>query len=157
MIPTVINAQPERLREAIPYLPEHAEVGYLSDRSFEAASGSAAYFGVMYALAPRLVTRSADSHEWVVGNFSHPLDLRCRRRCAPPELVKDFGNGIVLFCRRRPVISIVSLVIASLIGYCGVRLWLHADASRSPWTQALHAALGIGLERVSPGVCTGCW
>ena len=43
------------------------------------------------------------------------------------------------------MISIVSLVIASLIGYCGVRLWLPADASRSRWTQALHAALGIGL------------
>jgi hypothetical protein len=41
--------------------------------------------------------------------------------------------------------SIVSLVIASLIGYCGVRLWLPADAGRSRWKQALHAALGIGL------------
>jgi hypothetical protein len=44
--PYMINAQQERLREAIPYLPEHAEMGYLSDVSFEEASGSAAYFGV---------------------------------------------------------------------------------------------------------------
>jgi hypothetical protein len=43
------------------------------------------------------------------------------------------------------VISILSLVVASLIGYCGVRLWLSADGSRSRWTPILHAALGIGL------------
>jgi hypothetical protein len=99
--PYLINAQPERLREAIPYLPEHAEVGYLSDVSFEAVNGSVAYFGVMYALAPRLVTRSADSHEWVVGNFSHPLDYAAAGAAHHLELVKDFGNGIVLFRRRR--------------------------------------------------------
>jgi hypothetical protein len=56
----------------------------------------------MYALAPRLVTRSADSHEWVVGNFSHPLDYVAAGAAHRLELVKDFGNGIVLFRRRRP-------------------------------------------------------
>jgi hypothetical protein len=99
--PYRINAQPDRLREAVRYLPEKAQVGYLSDVSFEVATGSAAYFGVMYALAPRLVTRSADSHEWVVGNFSHPLDYAAAGRQHHLELVKDFGNGIVLF-RGRP-------------------------------------------------------
>ena len=34
--PYMINAQPERLRGAIPYLPEYAELGYLSDLSFDA-------------------------------------------------------------------------------------------------------------------------
>jgi hypothetical protein len=43
------------------------------------------------------------------------------------------------------MISILSLVVASLLGYCGVRLWLPADVSRSRWMLALHAALGIGL------------
>ena len=43
------------------------------------------------------------------------------------------------------MIPIVSLVIASLIGYCVVRLWLPADTLRSPWTHVLHATLGIGL------------
>jgi hypothetical protein len=98
--PYMINAQPERVRQAIPYLPDKAQVGYLSDVSFEVATGSAAYFGVMYALAPRLVTRSADHHEWVVGNFSHPLDYAAAGREHHLELVKDFGNGIVLFRRR---------------------------------------------------------
>ena len=100
--PFMINAQPDRVREVISYLPEHAEVGYLSDISFEVATGSAAYFGVMYALSPRLVTRSADSDEWVVGNFSHPLDYAAAGAAHHLELVKDFRNGIVLFRRRRP-------------------------------------------------------
>ena len=95
--PYMIDAQPERLREAIPYLPERAQVGYLSDLSFEVTGGSAAYFGVMNALAPRLVTRSADRHEWVVGNFSHPLDYAAVGRQHHLEIVRDFGNGIVLF------------------------------------------------------------
>ena len=99
--PYMINAQPERLREAIPYLANQSEVGYLSDISFEVANGSAAYFGVMYALAPRLVTRSADRQEWVVGNFSQPLDYAAAGASHHLELVKDFGNGIVLFRRRR--------------------------------------------------------
>jgi hypothetical protein len=98
----MINAQPERLREAIPYLPEHAVLGYLSDLSLEAVNGSAAYFGVMYALAPRLLTRTADSQEWVVGNFSHPLDYASAGAAHHLDLVKDFGNGIVLFRRRHP-------------------------------------------------------
>jgi hypothetical protein len=99
--PYMINAQPARLRDAITYLPANAELGYLSDISFEVANGSAAYFGVMYALAPRLVTRSADSHEWVVGNFSHPLDYAAAGAAHRLEVVRDFGNGIVLFRRRR--------------------------------------------------------
>ena len=87
--PYMVNAQPERLRGAISYLPEHAELGYLSDLSFEATNGSVAHFSVMYALAPRLVTRSADSHEWVVGNFSHPLDYAAAGAPHGLEIVKD--------------------------------------------------------------------
>ena len=98
--PYMINAQPERLREAVGYLPENTVVGYLSDLPSDATSGQAAYFGVMYALAPRLVTQSADSAEWVAGNFSHPLDYAAAGAAHHLALVKDFGNGIVLFRRR---------------------------------------------------------
>jgi hypothetical protein len=98
--PYMIHAQPERLREAVRYLPDKAVIGYLSDLPFDGVPGQSAHFGIMYALAPRLVTRSADSHEWVVGNFSHPLDYAAAGRQHQLELVKDFGNGIVLFRRR---------------------------------------------------------
>jgi hypothetical protein len=99
--PYMINAQPQRLHEAIRLLPDHSTVGYLSDISFADTPGQAAYFGVAYALAPRLVVRSADGPEWVIGNFSHPLDYAAAGAAHSLELVRDFGNGVVVF-RRRP-------------------------------------------------------
>jgi hypothetical protein len=98
--PYMINAQPDRLRDAVSYLPDRAVVGYLSDLDLGAVAGQSAYFGVMYALAPRLVTRSADDPQWVVGNFSHPLDYAAAGAPHRLDVVKDFGNGIVLFKRR---------------------------------------------------------
>jgi Dolichyl-phosphate-mannose-protein mannosyltransferase len=50
------------------------------------------------------------------------------------------------------VSAAVSFIIAALIGYCGVRLWLPADDSGSRWIPLFHATLGIGL---GTGV-TGC-
>jgi hypothetical protein len=41
--------------------------------------------------------------------------------------------------------ALVPFVIASLLGYCGVRLWLPAGGGRPRWMPVLHAALGIGL------------
>jgi hypothetical protein len=41
--------------------------------------------------------------------------------------------------------GLAGLLIAALLGYCGVRLWLPRDSGRSPWTPVLHASLGIGL------------
>jgi len=99
--PYMINAQPERLREAARLLPEKAITGYLSDLSFADAPGQAAYFGVAYALAPRLVVRSADTPQWVIGNFSHPADFAAAGAAHHLDLVRDLGNGVVIF-RRRP-------------------------------------------------------
>jgi hypothetical protein len=98
--PYLINAQPERLRAAMSNLPGTLVIGYLSDLDFGAVSGQSAYFGVMYAMAPRLVTRSAESEEWVIGNFSHPLDFAAAGAAHHLQVVKDFGNGVVIFHRR---------------------------------------------------------
>ena len=43
------------------------------------------------------------------------------------------------------MISLFSLAIASLLGYCGVRLWLPTDGRGLRWMAVLQAALGIGL------------
>jgi hypothetical protein len=98
--PYLINAQPGRWREAARVLPDKIIAGYLSDLSFDEAPGSAAYFGVANALAPRLVVRSADGPEWVVGNFSRPSDFAEAGRAHGLQLVRDFGNGVVVFQRR---------------------------------------------------------
>jgi hypothetical protein len=43
------------------------------------------------------------------------------------------------------VSALLAFAIASLAGYCGVRLWLPPGTGSPRWTPALHAALGIGL------------
>ncbi|MCX6627022.1 MAG: hypothetical protein NTW28_05270 [Candidatus Solibacter sp.] len=43
------------------------------------------------------------------------------------------------------MMGLVALLLAALLGYCGVRLGLPCDGTRSPWTPLLHASLGIGL------------
>src|ERR1035438_2042837 len=74
-----------------------------------------------------------------------PARLRRRRRGAPP------GTGQRLRQRHCPVPAagavmwLAALLIAVLLGYCCVRLWLPSEGGRSPWTRALHASLGIGL------------
>ncbi len=97
--PYLINAQPERLRAVMASVPDRGVIGYLSDLDVGAVSGQAAYFGVMFAMAPRLVTRSADQAEWVIGNFSRPLDFAAAGAAHHLQLVKDCGNGVVLFRR----------------------------------------------------------
>jgi hypothetical protein len=73
-------------------------VGYLSDLPLADAPGQAAYFGVAMALAPRLVVRDADGPAWVLGNFSRPQDFAAAE-AAGLELVRDLGNGVILFRR----------------------------------------------------------
>jgi len=98
--PYMIGAQPARLGEAVRLLPANTVVGYLSDLSFTDTPGQAAYFGVAYALAPRLLTRSADDPQWVIGNFSHPMDFAAAGAAHHLAIVRDFGNGVVIFQRR---------------------------------------------------------
>ncbi len=40
---------------------------------------------------------------------------------------------------------LVAIAIATLLGYCAVRLWLPAEGGGSRWMPVLHAALGMGL------------
>jgi hypothetical protein len=41
--------------------------------------------------------------------------------------------------------TLASIALAALLGYCGVRLWIPADDSGTRWTPVFHAALGLGL------------
>jgi len=70
-------------------LPQQGVVGYIGE-SGNAALGQ--YYLAQYALAPLVVDRSTN-HSLVIGNF--PM----AQPALPPELhlVKDFGNGVLLF------------------------------------------------------------
>jgi len=73
-------------------LPERGVIGYTGD----AGASPGEYYLAQYALAPLVVEYSAN-HAWVVGNF-HAGQL-------PPQthdlqVVKDFGDGVILFANR---------------------------------------------------------
>jgi hypothetical protein len=74
-------------------LPKQGVIGYIGD-----SSSPADYYLTQYALAPLVVDHSP-AHPLVIGNFLTPL---------PPQslpsdqlqLLKDFGNGVLLFANR---------------------------------------------------------
>ena len=57
------------------------------------------YSGLQYTLAPRLVTNQNvnPAPEWVIGDFSKPLDVVQFGKAHGLTLVRDFGNGAVLY------------------------------------------------------------
>ncbi len=89
----------EKLREL---LPARGTVGYL-DNSYIDKQGAdgGAYFQAQYALAPVLVAGigidTKITYPYVVGNFSQPVNLADLSAQLHLEIVRDFGNGIVLF------------------------------------------------------------
>ena len=87
-------------------LPGHGVVGYVSDNDPVARSDAASaqarrafkrYLMTQYALIPLVVLRSVEA-DLVVGDFETPTSMG-----APPPagfvMVKDFGDGVVLFRR----------------------------------------------------------
>jgi hypothetical protein len=60
---------------------------------------SVLYSSARYTLAPRLVTDQnvKPAPEWVIGNFSMPLDVVQFGKDRGLTLVRDFGNGAVLY------------------------------------------------------------
>jgi hypothetical protein len=109
-ITDIIDVGPERFRGVIAMLPTEAVVGYISDlpnSSPEESSRRALwFFGARYALAPRLIVwpgqlgnRSihAQKQDWVLGDFSKPMDLVQIERENHLNLVRDFGSGVLVF------------------------------------------------------------
>ena len=76
-------------------LPAQGVVGYVGEPGIPALAD---YYLTQYALAPLVVDHSPN-HAVVVGNFPAPSPNR-----APSgelQLVKDFGDGVLLFANRR--------------------------------------------------------
>ena len=81
-------------------LPSHGIVGYISDRpitdysKMADAALIAQYYLVQYAVAPVLVDDSIE-RKLVIGNFHQPnVSLPKEKKFT---VLKDFGNGVVLF------------------------------------------------------------
>jgi hypothetical protein len=97
-----IGEQPARFQELASQLPPTAIVGYVSDVPVTQTLGAVLYSGAQYTLAPRLVTDQPvkPPPEFVVGSFSKPRDVVQFGQQRGLTLVKDFGNGIVLYRNR---------------------------------------------------------
>lgn len=94
-----IGDQAARFQELAAALPATGIVGYVSDVPADQTLAAVLYGGAQYTLAPRLVTQQnmKPAPEWVIGDFSKPLDVVQFGKDRGLTLVKDFGNGAVLY------------------------------------------------------------
>ena len=79
----------QRFAALKPALPQHGVVGYIGD-----STTPADYYLAQYALAPLIVDHSPN-HPLVIGNFL--LSSAPSVPSANLHLVRDFGNGVLLF------------------------------------------------------------
>ena len=77
-------------------LPARGVVGYIDDQG-ENPLGPGHYYAAQYALAPLVVEHSPE-REFVVGNFTSSAKASAWPKNL--EVVRDFGQGVVLFRRR---------------------------------------------------------
>lgn len=74
-------------------LPPRGVVGYIGESGDSALPD---YYLAQYALAPLVVDRGAQ-HSLIIGNFPHSQTTPV---IGDLTLLKDFGNGVVLFAKR---------------------------------------------------------
>jgi hypothetical protein len=91
-----VSRHEARLAPVRASLPAHGIVGYLSDQRDRAR----ALFLAQYVLAPVVLDPSAE-RDTVVGDFADPRAGRMLAARRSLEVVRDFGDGLVLL-RRRP-------------------------------------------------------
>lgn len=99
--PFRIVATGDRFAGALELLPPSGVIGYLSDMPVGDNAGTVAYMTARFAVAPRaLAPAGRVAAEWAVGNFAHPADFAAIGKDAGFALVRDFGNGVVVYRRR---------------------------------------------------------
>jgi hypothetical protein len=92
-----------RLDAVLAAMPADAAIGYISDLSPAEHTGGMALHAVQYALAPRLIADLAQypAAEWVIGYFHRPADFAALGSARGLDVVRDFGNGVVVYRRRK--------------------------------------------------------
>lgn len=94
-----IGQQAARFQDLKSALPATGIVGYVTDAPTDQTLVAVLYSGAQYALAPNLVTNQPTNPapEYTLGNFSQPLDVIQFASDHGLTLVRDFGNGVVLY------------------------------------------------------------
>jgi hypothetical protein len=94
-----IGEQAARFKDLASALPATGVFSYVSDVPSSELLYGVLYVGAQTALAPRVVTdqRTQPPAEWVIGDFSKPLNVVQFGAKRGLTLVNDFGNGAVLY------------------------------------------------------------
>jgi hypothetical protein len=102
--PYKMNLAAARYQPVEAAAPPGVPLGYISDMTFDTPTGLSAFNGARYALAPRLVVHPSAkiTPEYWIGNFSRQLDYKALGEPYDLELIKDLGQGVVLYRKRRP-------------------------------------------------------
>ncbi len=95
--PNQIAALQERFRDIGSAAPPDGIMSYISDVPLE-PGGLALRGAAQYAIAPRMIDPSPSANrEWVLGNFFQSYDAERIARERGLRVVRDFGNGVVVF------------------------------------------------------------
>jgi hypothetical protein len=93
-----VNAYENRFDALRKILPPRGVVGYFSNCTDYDGNYTARWYVAQYALAPVIVAHSS-GHQLVVGNFcTVPPDFAAITGSGL-NLIKDFGNGVMLFSK----------------------------------------------------------
>jgi hypothetical protein len=97
-----MSAQLERFAPLLPLMPPGENAGYISDLPSSDFAGKTMFLSAQYALAPRILLQEPSSQKTgaVVGVFSKPQDYAGAGSAMGLTLVKDVGNGVVLYRRK---------------------------------------------------------
>ena len=88
----------QRLLQLAPSLPAHGPVGFVSDLPPGDTTGDAEFHVAQYALSPRLMVRGVEAPV-VVGSVHAAGAAQEMAGRQGLTVVRDFGNGLVLFGR----------------------------------------------------------
>jgi hypothetical protein len=95
-----VLAQQTRFSSVVGQLPAVSVFGYLNEPGLDAFTADKKLLGALYAVAPRMLAwQTSSPQQWVIGDFSQPINLTWFARANGLEVVKDFGGGLVLFQR----------------------------------------------------------
>jgi hypothetical protein len=95
-----IDQYESRFEDIKKEIPERGVFGYVTDKSQEEISSDVEsltlYYLTQYTLTPRMIINSAKG-EYVVGNFYDAIRSKEVLKEKNLTLIKDFGNGVMLF------------------------------------------------------------
>lgn len=95
--PYKVEVQLERFAPLTTAVPAGTLAGYISDLPITTTGGEAALASAQYSIAPILLDASSKPHDSVIGNFARPQDVDAAGRAKSLQMVKHFGNGVVLY------------------------------------------------------------